>query len=82
MVETLHLKRDVLALIVKFYVSSKETREGWRPLLTAETEVNGNSKSTNERGPRWAYRVGTRESWSALDALVGPVEHIFFLTGH
>jgi hypothetical protein len=27
-----------------------ETREGW-PLLTVETEVNGDSKSTNERGP-------------------------------
>ncbi len=29
---------------------SRETREGW-PLLTVETEMNGNSKSTNERGP-------------------------------
>ena len=27
-----------------------ETREGW-PLLIVETEVNGDSKSTNERGP-------------------------------
>ncbi len=27
----------------------RETREGW-PLLTVETEVNGDSKSTNERG--------------------------------
>jgi hypothetical protein len=25
-------------------------REGW-PLLTVESEVNGDSKSTNERGP-------------------------------
>jgi hypothetical protein len=25
------------------------SREGW-PLLTVETEVNGDSKSTNERG--------------------------------
>jgi hypothetical protein len=29
---------------------ARETREVW-PLLTVETEVNGNSKSTNERGP-------------------------------
>jgi hypothetical protein len=29
---------------------TREAREGW-PLLTEETEVNGDSKSTNERGP-------------------------------
>ena len=28
----------------------RETREKW-PLLTVEIEVNGDSKSTNERGP-------------------------------
>jgi hypothetical protein len=28
----------------------RETRDGW-PLLTVETEVNGDSKSTIERGP-------------------------------
>ncbi len=28
----------------------RETREGW-PLLTVEAEVNGDSRSTNERGP-------------------------------
>jgi hypothetical protein len=26
----------------------RETREGW-PLLTVETEMNGDSKSTNEK---------------------------------
>ncbi len=30
------------------------SREGW-PLLTVETEVNGNSKSTNERGPSLVF---------------------------
>ncbi len=30
--------------------NTRETREGW-PLLTVETEVNGDSKSTDERGP-------------------------------
>ncbi len=29
---------------------TRETRAGW-PLLTVEIEVNGDSKSTNERGP-------------------------------
>jgi hypothetical protein len=29
---------------------TRETREGW-PLLSVENEVNGDSKSTNERGP-------------------------------
>ncbi len=32
------------------YFLIRETREGW-PLLTFETELNGDSKSTNERGP-------------------------------
>jgi hypothetical protein len=31
-------------------VIPKETREGW-PLLTVETEVNEESKRTNEKGP-------------------------------
>jgi hypothetical protein len=43
--------------------ASRETREGW-PLLTVETEVNGDSRSTNERGasivPGWF--VGLRSS--------------------
>jgi hypothetical protein len=30
--------------------TNRETREGWA-LVTVETEVNGDSKSTNERGP-------------------------------
>ena len=57
----------------------RETRDGW-PLLTVETDVNGDSKSTNERGPSlvgslWACRAGF---CSALAALVGPVKYIFF----
>ena len=31
-------------------IKPRETREGW-PLLPVETEVNGDSKSTNESGP-------------------------------
>ncbi len=52
---------------------------GW-PLLTVETEANGDLKSTNERGPllvRWACRASTIDFCHALAALVGPVK-IFF----
>jgi hypothetical protein len=46
-------------------------------LLTGETEVNGDSKSTNERG---SSLVGcTRDVCSTLAALVGPVQNIYFL---
>ncbi len=31
-------------------IITRETREGW-PLLTVDTEVNGDSKRTNDRGP-------------------------------
>ncbi len=51
---------------------SRETREEW-PLLTVETEVNGDSKTTNERGP-FLVGAGTRDFCSALAALVGPVK--------
>ncbi len=34
----------------------RATREGW-PLLSAETGVNGDSKSTNERGPYSTWLV-------------------------
>jgi hypothetical protein len=34
---------------------TRETREGW-PLLTFESEVNGDSKRTNERG---SFLVGS-----------------------
>ncbi len=33
-----------------FWIQTRETREGW-PLLTVETEVNGDSKSTNQKEP-------------------------------
>ncbi len=60
-------------------------REGW-PLLTVETEVNGDSKSTNERGPSLVGSLelscGTRDFCPALAALVFLVQNIFFLTAH
>ncbi len=61
-----------------------ESREVW-PLLTVETDVNGESKSTNERDPslvRWACHAGTRDFCTAFAAQVGPVQNIFFLTVH
>ena len=65
---------------------ARETREGW-PLLTVETEVNGDSKSSNERGGLpwlvcWTCVAGTRDFCSALAALGSPVQNIFFLTVH
>ncbi len=57
-----------------------ETREGW-PLLTVETEANGNVESTIERGPSLdgslACRGGTRYFCPALAALVSPVPYFF-----
>ncbi len=57
-----------------------------RILLTVEAEVNGASKSTNERDfPLVAYCTclsGTRDFCSALAALVGPEQNICFLTLH
>jgi hypothetical protein len=62
-----------------------EAREGWF-LLSAETEMNGRSKSTNENGLswlfRWTRRTGTRDFYLALAALVSPAQTSFFLTVH
>jgi hypothetical protein len=58
-------------------------------LLTANTEVNGDSKSTNERGPSLVGLLGlpwrTRDFLTfcpALAALVSSVQNNFFLTMH
>ena len=37
---------------------TRETREGW-PLLTLETEVNGDSRSTNERDSSLVGSLGS-----------------------
>jgi hypothetical protein len=57
---------------------TRETREGW-PLLTVETEVNGDSKSTTWL-VCWAGSAGARYFCSALAALFGLVQNFFFLT--
>jgi hypothetical protein len=51
------------------------------PLLSVETEVNENSKNTNERSSSlmvlWACRAGTRDFCPALAALGGQIKNIF-----
>ncbi len=63
----------------------RETREGC-PLVTFETEVNRDSKSTNERCPSLVGSLGLschyKRFFYALAALVGSVQDIFFLTVH
>jgi hypothetical protein len=62
-------------------VRARETREG-RPLPTVETEVNGDSKSTNERDPSLVSSLDLSDLYerfcSALAALVGPVGKLCF----
>ncbi len=61
-------------------VGTSETSEGW-PLLAVETEVNGDSKKTNEKGSflvvHWAC-ASTRDLCFALAALAGPVQNILY----
>ncbi len=61
----------------------REIREGWL-LLTAETKVNGDSKSTNERGPSLGCFIGlvvpVQEFFSCLGCSSRPSTKYFFLT--
>jgi hypothetical protein len=65
-------------------IQTRDTRERW-PLPTVETEVNGDSKSTYERGPSWsvcwAHSADTRDFF-ALAAQVGLVQNMFLLIVH
>ncbi len=68
------------------FLAGRETREVW-PLLTVNTEVNGNSKRTNEKGIFLGWFIGlvvpVQEILvSALAALVGPVQNIFFSSSY
>ncbi len=64
---------------------ARETREWW-PLLTVETEANGDLWSTNERGPSlfgvWARFAGTKDFYPAEPALVSPVQKCFLPHPH
>ncbi len=48
----------------------RETREGWT-LLTVETEMNGDSKVTNERGPSLEGSLGTSFRYKRLLCCLG-----------
>jgi hypothetical protein len=68
-------------------ISERLERSVAPAVWTVETEVNGESKRTNERssfvvGLSGLYSAGTRDFYSALAGLVGPVQNIFFLTVH
>jgi hypothetical protein len=51
------LYQNLSSIFVFSVVQTRETREGW-PLLTVEIEVNGDSKSTNERDPSLVGSLG------------------------
>ncbi len=78
---------DTSALVswAGYGAAQRDYREGW-PLLTVETEANGDSRSTYERGPSL---VGLLGSWcqykrflSCLGCpIVGPVQN-FFSSSH
>ncbi len=60
---------------------NRKTREWW-PLLTNETEVNGDSKSTNERDPSLIGSLASscryRRLLTCLGCSVTPQYNIFF----
>ncbi len=67
-------------------MKTRETREG-RPLLTVETEANGDSKSTNERGPSLVGLLGLSCRYKRFLSCLGcyssrPRTKYFFLTVH
>ncbi len=64
---------------------TRETRDGW-PLLTVEAEMNGDLKSTNERGPSLVGSLGLccryKRFLSCLGCSIRPRTKYFFLTIH
>jgi hypothetical protein len=67
-------------------VIDTEDREGW-PLLSVETEVNGDSKSTNERGPSLVGSLGFSCRYKRFLSCLGSsrrpsTRYFFFLTVH
>jgi hypothetical protein len=61
------------------------TREGWPLLLLNLRQMGAHRvqiKAVLHWLVRWACRAGTRDFCSALAALVGPAQNIFFLTVH
>jgi hypothetical protein len=65
---------------------TRETREGW-PLLTVETVVNGDSKSTSGWGPSLVGSLGMSCRYKRFLFCLGfssqpSTKYIFFLTAH
>ncbi len=66
--------------------ATRETREGW-PLLTVETEVNGDLKRTIDRGPSLVGLLDSTCRYNRIPSclgcsLVSPVQNIIFLIVH
>ncbi len=59
--------------VILIVVARENNREGW-PLLTVETEVNGDSKSTNERGPSLVGSQGSSYRYKRLLSCLGCVQ--------
>jgi hypothetical protein len=53
-----------------WFVGCRKTKEGW-PLLTVETEVNGDSKSINERVPSLLGSLGLSEQYKRFFVCLG-----------
>jgi hypothetical protein len=70
------LDQDVLDILR----TNQRDQRGW-PVLTVESEMNDDSKSTNERGPWLVGTLGSsyryKRLFPALAALVSPVLNIF-----
>jgi hypothetical protein len=65
-------------------VGTKENKEGW-PLLTLETEANGDLRGTYKRGSFLCWFVGLVtpvQEIFVLPWLLSPVQNIVFLTAH
>ncbi len=69
---------------IVYYFNQRELRGG--PLLTVETEVNGNSKSTNEMGPSLGGSMGFSCRFKRFLFCLGcssqPSTKYFFLAVH
>ncbi len=68
---------SVLSAHLLMWGRPRENREGW-PLLTIETGVNGDSKSTNERGPSLVGSLGLSCRYERFFVLIALVHPIFF----
>ncbi len=64
--------------LLKFYPGRLERMA----LLTVEVEVNGDSKSTNERGPYLFMSLGLSCRYKRFLFSLGQLQNIFFLTLH